>query len=145
MAQNNQIKITITIEATLVRDAHDAVDAMDALLRTRGGRVVNAKLAPIGERRDADGNKLFSLAKYAYVPAREPAPLTKWVVLYTRIPTNYNPQQKLVVEAATEADAREIVREHIGDRGKQLSTYSIEDTKPYEPLAVAGRVVGGAS
>lgn len=68
-----QIKITVTIEATLVRDAHDAVDAMDAMLRTRGGRVVNAKLAPIGERRDADGNKQFSLAKYFYVPAKPEA------------------------------------------------------------------------
>lgn len=61
-----QIKITITIEATFVRDAHEGLDAMDALLRSRGGRVVNAKLVPVGEQRDADGNKLFSLAKYAY-------------------------------------------------------------------------------
>jgi hypothetical protein len=130
-----QIKITITIEATLMRDAHEAVDAMDAALRKRDGRVVKARLTQEPKGRIA--------AKYDWT-ASEPAPLTKWVVLYTRIPTNYNPQQKLVVEAATEADAREIVREHIGDRGKQLSTYAIEDTKPYEPLAVAGRVVGGA-
>jgi hypothetical protein len=39
-----QIKITVTLEATLMIDAHAAVDAMDALLRTRGGSVVRARL-----------------------------------------------------------------------------------------------------
>jgi hypothetical protein len=147
MAQNKKIKITMTIEASAFSLAHAAIDAMDAKLREHGGRVVTGRLKPAASF-DADGNKHFSLAKegpvnFGWTPT-EAQPLQKWVVLYTRIPTNYNPQQKLVVEAATEADAREIVREHIGDRGKQLSTYAIEDTKPYEPLAVAGRVVGGA-
>jgi hypothetical protein len=45
-----QIKITVTIEATLMRDAHEAVDAMNALLRQRGGRVVDAKLVAIGRK-----------------------------------------------------------------------------------------------
>jgi hypothetical protein len=39
-----QIKITITIEADLMRDAHAAVDAMDARLRKSDGRVVRARL-----------------------------------------------------------------------------------------------------
>ena len=39
-----QIKITVTIEANLMRDAHAAVDAMDANLSEIGGRVVKARL-----------------------------------------------------------------------------------------------------
>lgn len=42
-----EIKLTITIEATLVRDAHQAIDAMDAALRAHGGRVVSGKIVPI--------------------------------------------------------------------------------------------------
>jgi hypothetical protein len=44
-----QIKIVITIESTLVRDAHAAVDAMDAYLRQHEGRVVHARLVPVQE------------------------------------------------------------------------------------------------
>lgn len=127
------IKITLTIEADLMRDAHEAVDAMDAKLRARGGRVVSGKLVPPDRA-----------AQAAWVPTAGGA-MRKWTVLYTRIPTSYNPQCKLVVEAVSAEDAYKVAQEHIGDRGKTLSTYHIEDVKPFEPLAVAGRVIGGGS
>lgn len=132
-----QIKITVTIEADLMRDAHAAVDAMDAQLRKAGGYVVGAKLT--------QGPRDRIAAKVEWTPTTETPPLRKWVVLYSRIPTNYNPQCKLIIEAASAADARDIARDNLGDRGKSLSTYHIEDVKPFEPLNVPGRVVGGAS
>lgn len=135
-----QIKITVTIEAELMSAAHAAVDAMDAKLRTCGGRVVRARLTKDGKTSGTVA------AKYDWTgePAA-PAPLTKWVVLYTRIPTNYNTQHKLVIEAQSAADARDLARDHLGDRGKAFATYSIDDVKPFEPLNVPGRVIGGAS
>lgn len=77
-------------------------------------------------------------------PAPEPAPtgeIQRWIVLYTRIPTSYNNQQRAIVEAATPEAARALVKEAIGDRGKTFETYHIESVKPFEPLAVNGRVV----
>jgi len=128
---NNQV--AAIIDALLMYECVRPGDWADRVHQRQDGVTSLLALAPLCDR-------------WEQLRAATPMPaLQKWVVLYTRIPTNYNPQQKLVVEAATEADAREIVREHIGDRGKQLSTYAIEDTKPYEPLAVAGRVIGGAS
>jgi len=58
-----QIKIVITIESTLVRDAHAAVDAMDTYLRQHDGRVVHARLVPVQE--------------VAREPAPEPAPVSR--------------------------------------------------------------------
>jgi len=132
-----QIKITITIEAELMSAAHAAVDAMDAKLRACGGRVVRARLTKDGK---ASGTVA---AKYDWA-ATEPASLTKWCVLYTRIPTNYNNQQRLIIEAPTEEDAYKLARRHIGDEGKTLSTYHVESVKPHNPEPVVGRVLGGA-
>lgn len=144
-----QIKITLTIDTNLWRDAHAAIDAMDAKLRERGGRVVTGKLKPGAASVDADGNKHFSLAKLGAPQPEwtttEPAPLTRWCVLFTRIPTNYNNQQRLIVEAATEADAYKLAKRHIGDEGKTFDTYHIESVKPHNPEPIAGRVIGGAS
>ncbi len=134
-----QIKITLTIEAELMRDAHAAVDAADATLRKSGGRVVRARLTPALSALKADGRP----EKFDWTRT-EPAPRTVWVVLYSRIPTAYAQQQKMLVEAATAADAREIARDNLGDRGKEFATYHIEDVKPFVPLAVEGRVIGGA-
>ena len=131
-----QIKITMTIEASAFSLAHAALDVMDAKLRQHGGGIATAKL-----KKGADG----SGEKYANEPWVAGNAATRWCVLYTRIPTNYNNQQMLIVEAATADDAREICIERIGDRGKQFSTYSIDSVRKYEPLLVAGRVVGGAS
>lgn len=147
MAQNRTIKITMTIEASAFSLAHAAIDAMDAKLREHGGRVVTGRLKPAASF-DADGNKHFSLAKegpvnFGWTPT-EAQPLQKWVVLYSRIPTNYSAQQKLLVEAYTEEDAYKIARRHIGDEGKSLSTYHIESVKLYAPEQLAGRVIGGA-
>jgi hypothetical protein len=183
-----QIKITITIEADLMRDAHAGLDAMDATLRKRGGRVVRGKLTPakadaatvapatypdpakqwewtldfyrlaephigvtriIVARTEADARgQLLASEGHTTIEIRRvrcgATALAKWTVLYTRIPTNYNPQCKLTIEAASAADARDIARDHLGDRGKALATYHIEDVKPFEPLDVAGRVIGGA-
>jgi hypothetical protein len=43
MDKQNRITISITVEADLMADAHNAVDAMDLLLRERGGKVVKAR------------------------------------------------------------------------------------------------------
>lgn len=69
--------------------------------------------------------------------------LSRWTVLYTRIPTNYNPQHQMTIEAESEEAAREVARERLGDRGKQFHTYSIDKVKPYEPVKSRGRVVEG--
>ena len=58
-----QIKIVVTIESTLVRDAHAAVDAMDAYLRQHDGRVTHARLVPV--------------QAVAREPAPEPAPVSR--------------------------------------------------------------------
>lgn len=133
-----QIKITITIEADLMRDAHEAVDAMDAKLRTRGGRVVRARLTKDGKTSGTVA------AKYDWT-ATEPAPMRRWLALYSRIPTNYSQQQKLIVEAPDEAEAYKVVKRHIGDEGKTYATYHIESITPYNPEPVVGHVIGGAS
>lgn len=67
--------------------------------------------------------------------------MKKFVVAYARIPTNYNPTQRLVVEAETEADARVIVRDHVGDNGPGLANYDIQKVELYKPPP-AGRIVG---
>jgi len=38
-----RITISITVEADLMADAHNAVDAMDLMLRERGGKVIKAR------------------------------------------------------------------------------------------------------
>jgi hypothetical protein len=75
--------------------------------------------------------------------ARTRPALSRWTVLYTRCPTNYNDQQRMIVDAEDADAARELVNERLGDRGKQISTYYIESVKPYKPVASAGHVVEG--
>lgn len=69
--------------------------------------------------------------------------LKKFTVCYTRIPTSYNDQKRMVVEAENADAARELVQERLGDRGKTFHTYHIEKVKPYEPVASHGRIVEG--
>jgi hypothetical protein len=110
--------VTLDIEALTARDVHEAIDAAHKLLEARGGCVKPSQVT-------------------------EAAPLKRWCVLYTRIPTNYNSQQRLIVMAATADDARELVRDRIGDRGKTLSTYDIERVTEQSELAVHGQIVEG--
>lgn len=60
-----------------------------------------------------------------------PAKLPQWVVLATRIPTNYNSPTSYVVEAATDRDAREIVRHQLRDLA-DIPNYDYK-TKTYTP------------
>lgn len=62
----------------------------------------------------------------------------RWFVVYTRIPTNYNPDQTLTVEAATAEDARQVARHHLRDLGG-VATYDYK-VRPYT-APPAGRVV----
>lgn len=65
--------------------------------------------------------------------------MDRFVVTATRIPTNYNTPISYVVEAATEDDARAIVKDSLRDLGPYLvHTYSV---KPYTPPP-AGRILG---
>ena len=57
-----QIKITITIEATLVAQAHAAVDAMNTQLAKDGGRVVRARFT-----KETDEGAIA--AKYDWTPS----------------------------------------------------------------------------
>ena len=52
MDKQGRITISITVEADLMADAHNAVDAMDLLLRERGGKVIKARFV---RDRNADG------------------------------------------------------------------------------------------
>ena len=51
--------------------------------------------------------------------------MKKWTVPYVRIPTMHNDTHVLVVEAETADAAREIVREHLGDRGNPMPNYDV--------------------
>lgn len=51
MDKQNRITISITVEADLMADAHNAVDAMDLLLRERGGKVIKARFVRDGDDR----------------------------------------------------------------------------------------------
>lgn len=65
--------------------------------------------------------------------------MLKFVVTVTRIPTNYNAPVSYVVEAATEDDARIIVKDAIRDLGPyQTHTYIV---RPYIAPPV-GRILG---
>lgn len=67
--------------------------------------------------------------------------MNKYVVTYTRTPTNFNSPTSLVVEAASGPDAVKIVRDSLRD----LGTWPNYDYKhqPYEPPP-AGRILGPA-
>lgn len=65
--------------------------------------------------------------------------MLKFVVTTHRIPTNYNDPVSMVVEAATESDARAVVKDHLRDFAK-LSLYTYE-VKSYTPPP-AGKILG---
>jgi hypothetical protein len=65
--------------------------------------------------------------------------MRKFIVTYTRIPTNYNDPVSVVVEAATESDARAIVKDHLRDFAS-LTGYTYE-VKLYTPPP-AGKILG---
>jgi len=134
-----QIKVTLTIESVLMRDVHAAIDAADAHLRKTGGRIISGKLKPDAKTVTADA----ATAQLAYDAKPEAPPMRQWIALYTRIPTNYNTQHKLIVEAPDETTAYRLCRRHIGDEGKEFATYSIDSVKPHNPMVLAGRVIGG--
>jgi hypothetical protein len=67
--------------------------------------------------------------------------MKKFVVRYVRIPTNFNPDMRVIVEANSPEDAAAIVRDHVGDNGPGLCNYVIDNGVPYTPPP-AGRIVG---
>lgn len=68
--------------------------------------------------------------------------MCKYVVTATRCPTNYNDPVCYVVEAATEDDAKMLVKHQIRDLSDSYThTYKV---KPYVPPP-AGRVLGLAT
>jgi hypothetical protein len=89
-----QIKITITVEADLMRDVHEALDAFDKALRARGGHAIGARLVPTTPRRAATS---WDFA---------PAPTTwEWVIEFYRDHEPHVGVTRYVV-ARTEAAAR---------------------------------------
>jgi len=56
----------------------------------------------------------------------------KWMVRYTRIPTNYNDAKNALVEAETADLARQLVQHQLGDFNG-VHNYSVETPRPYEP------------
>lgn len=64
-----------------------------------------------------------------------------WEICYALIPTNYNPQKVALVEAETEADARELLRDSWKKKGIHPNEVSIQATKEYTPPTVKGRVI----
>jgi hypothetical protein len=67
--------------------------------------------------------------------------LCRYVVCYTRIPTNYNPTQRALVDAETPELARELIEEQLGDRQNKLRNYVVTLGVPHEPLASKGSIV----
>ena len=66
--------------------------------------------------------------------------MTKFIVTYTRIPTNYNDPSSLVVEAATEDDAVAIVRDHLRDFASLRNfVYAVKPYTPPPPGKIMGR------
>lgn len=67
--------------------------------------------------------------------------MKKFVVTFTRIPTNYHDPRSLVVEAATAEDAVKIVKDHLRDGlGGFMENYTYA-TSDYVPPP-AGKIVG---
>jgi hypothetical protein len=66
--------------------------------------------------------------------------LKKWVVPYTRIPTNYNDTHRARVLAETAELARELVIDQLGDNGPGLTNYMVGPAAEYVPVKSAGRV-----
>lgn len=65
--------------------------------------------------------------------------MEKFLVEYTKIPTNFNDTHTMVVEAESEFDARTIAKHHLNDLGSlDRNDYRV---RPYE-APPRGRVVG---
>lgn len=69
------------------------------------------------------------------------SPLRRFVVCYTRIPTNYNPTQRALVDAETPELARDLIAEQLGDRQNPMPNYVITHGVPHEPPTTNGRIV----
>jgi hypothetical protein len=69
------------------------------------------------------------------------ATLRRFVVCYTRTPTNFNPTQRALVDAETPELARDLVAEQLGDRQNKRPCYVIALGVPHEPPASKGSIV----
>jgi len=67
--------------------------------------------------------------------------MRQYLVRYTRIPTNYNPQESMLVEAESPEDARELVRRELGEDRRELAKYFVEKAQPYNPRAIKGKII----
>ncbi len=74
-------------------------------------------------------------------PSPPPTALRRFVVCYTRIPTNFNPTQRALVEAESPELARDLIAEQLGDRQNKLPNYVISLGVPHEPPASKGCIV----
>jgi len=74
-------------------------------------------------------------------PSPPPPALRRFVVCYTRIPTNFNPTQRALVDAETPELARDLIAEQLGDRQNKLPNYVISLGVPHDPPASKGSIV----
>ncbi len=85
-------------------------------------------------------NSIRAIAKEATaaVETAKPESMSKFVVTFTRCPTNYNSPQSRIVEARTDENAILIVKHSLKDLGG-MSDY-VYEVKPYT-LPPAGKIV----
>ena len=74
-------------------------------------------------------------------PSPPPTELRRFVVCYTRIPTNFNPTQRALVDAETPELARDLVAEQLGDRQNKMQNFVITLGVPHEPPASKGKIL----
>lgn len=67
--------------------------------------------------------------------------MKKWVVSYTKVPTNYNEEQVALVEAETGEDAEKLVSRRLGEHLTKLTGYVIEARAYEEPKPIQGEIV----
>jgi hypothetical protein len=70
-----------------------------------------------------------------------PSNLRRFVVCYTRIPTNFNPTHRAIVDAETPEMARNLIREKLGDWQNALPNYVVNLGEPYVPPESSGAIV----
>jgi hypothetical protein len=66
--------------------------------------------------------------------------LQRFVVCYTRIPTNFNPTHRALVDAETAELARALIVEQLGDHQNTLPNYVVDLGVPYMPVVSAGKI-----
>lgn len=66
--------------------------------------------------------------------------MEKWLVSYTRVPTNFNDEQVALVEAKTETDAERLVSRRLGEHLTRLTGYVITARAYEEPEPVEGQI-----